>query len=149
MDANVLGGRFILAIKNVGSPDEMAKAREIAQGHKEKDKPYMVHETATLRSTSVGLIFSMAAMNGFRISLHDVNQAYIQAKNKLTRQIFTPPKKEHLEIPWISQEEMLELLPLYGIRDAGDCWGATVEYHVEDELNMKLSLADPDIYLKI
>lgn len=149
-DSNVLGGRFVLAVKNIGTKDEKAKARYIAQGHKDKDKPYMVHDTSTLRASSVRVILSVAAVKGFRIFSHDVNQAYVQSKDKLTRKIFVLPKKRDLEMLGVSEDELLELLmPLYGICDAGDYWGVTVEYHVEDDLNMKPSIGDPALYVMI
>lgn len=66
-DENLLGVLFVLAVKNVGSPDEKSKARYISQGQKEKDNPYMFHDSAPLRSISVRLILSIASMNGFHI----------------------------------------------------------------------------------
>lgn len=48
-DANVLGGRFILSLKNCDTPDEKAKVRYVAQGFDDHEKPYMVHDTSTLR----------------------------------------------------------------------------------------------------
>lgn len=38
VDANILGGRFVLVLKNVEAPDEKAKVSYIAQGNKDKDK---------------------------------------------------------------------------------------------------------------
>lgn len=34
-DANILGARFVLAIKNVGTAEEKHKARYVVQGHKD------------------------------------------------------------------------------------------------------------------
>lgn len=31
--------------------------------------------------------------------------------------------------------------------DAGDYWGVTVEYHIEDDLNLSPTLADPALYV--
>lgn len=115
-DANVLGGRLVLVVKYYGSPDENSKARFISQGHKYKDKPYMVHYTAKLWSTFVHPLGSIAYVNGFLIFSHDFNQMYVQSKDKLTRQILLLPKKEYLKILVISREEILELfLSLYSI----------------------------------
>lgn len=38
-DANILGGRFILTLKNYETPQEKEKFRYVDQGFKEKDKP--------------------------------------------------------------------------------------------------------------
>lgn len=148
--ANVLGGRFVLALKNCGTLEEKPKARYIAQGHRDKDKPYMVHDTATLRSSSVRLLLSIAAVKGFRVFSHDVNQAYVQSKDKLTRQVFIMPRKEDRDLLGITDDEILELiLPLYGICDAGDYWGVTVEYHVQDDLDMTPCIGDAAMYVKL
>lgn len=63
----------MLAVKGVGTADESAKAHYITQCHKDEDEPYMVHDTATLRSSSVRFILSFAAVNVFRIFSHNLN----------------------------------------------------------------------------
>lgn len=50
VEANILGGKFVLAVKNLDSSYEHSSARYISQGHRDKEKPYMVHETFTLRA---------------------------------------------------------------------------------------------------
>lgn len=87
----------------------------------------MVHDSATLRASSVLLILSVAAVKGFRIYSHDVNQAYVHSKDKLSRQVFLLPKREDYDMLVITEDEILELLlPLYVICDAGDYWGVTI-----------------------
>lgn len=66
-DVNIIRARILLAIKNGGSTDEKVNASFMAQGQKDKDKPYVVHDTATLRAPSVRLILSSAAVNSFRV----------------------------------------------------------------------------------
>ncbi len=63
-------------------------------------------------------------MEGFRISLLDVTQAYLQAKDKFSRESFLKLRREDIELFDISPDEILRLgKPLYGICDAGDYWG--------------------------
>lgn len=78
--SNVLGGIFVLAVMNIETKNEKAKARYISQGHNDKDKPYMVHDTSTMRASSVRIILSVASVKGLRIFSHDVNRAYVQSK---------------------------------------------------------------------
>lgn len=104
-DANVMGGRFVLVVKNVLNLGLKAKSRYIVQGHLYKEKQYMVHYTDTLRASSVCIILSVSAVNGSRIFSHDFNQAYVQSKDKFTRKIFIFPKKEDLEILGITTED--------------------------------------------
>ena len=50
-DANISGGRLVLAYKNHGSAKKTVKARYIAQGHNDKDKGFVVHNVTTLRAS--------------------------------------------------------------------------------------------------
>lgn len=145
-----MGGRFVLSLKDVGSGREKPEARFVAQGNRDKGKPYMVHGIASLCAPSIRLILSDALIKGFRVFSHDNNQAYLQIKDPVSRRIQFLPKKEDLEILGVSDKDLLQLIqPLYGICDAGDYWGITVPSHIEDDLDMVLSLGDPYVYLKI
>jgi hypothetical protein len=39
-DANILHGRFVLTIKNVGTESETYKARYVVQGHRDKERDF-------------------------------------------------------------------------------------------------------------
>eukprot|EP00171_Calliarthron_tuberculosum_P002099 IDg2099t1 len=89
-------------------------------------KPFVVHNNPTLRQSSTKLIISTAAINCFRLGLLDVTQAYLQAKDKFTRDIYIRPKPRDVKYFSLKAGELLHLQkPLYGICDAGDYWGAT------------------------
>ena len=95
-DANVLGGRFILTLKEAGTEKEFYKARYVVQGHRDKEKAFLVHNSTTLQQQSTKLILSLAAVFGFRIWNQDVTQAYTQSALKLMRTIFLrPPRESH------------------------------------------------------
>lgn len=96
-DASVLGGHFVLTLKSFGVPDEKAKARYVAQGYDDDDKPYIVHDSSTLRSMSIRLILSIAVLLSFRLLSHDVTQAYLQSRNKLTLKVVIGPKGRALK----------------------------------------------------
>ncbi len=89
LDANIICGRFVNILKNVGRHEETAKARYVGQGFKDQMKPFLVHNNPTLRQSSTKIIVSVAAVKGFRISLLDVTQAYLQAKDKFSREILS------------------------------------------------------------
>ena len=44
-DANVLGGRFVLAIKNVGTDGELFRARFVVHVHTDAEKNILVHNS--------------------------------------------------------------------------------------------------------
>lgn len=72
VNANILGGRFILAVKNVDTNEEKAKARYVAQGFHDREKYFVAHNSIALRQYSVLVIVLYAATNGFRLFTHDV-----------------------------------------------------------------------------
>lgn len=148
-DSLVLGGRFVLTLKNVGTPEEKAKARYIAQGYCDGDKSYVVHDISTIRASSIRLILSVSAVMGFRLFSHDVTQAYLQSKYELTRKIYVQPKEKDLDIFGLKKGELFELnKPLYGICDAGDYWGVTMDEHIVNDLHMTPMAGDAALYVK-
>ena len=148
-DANILGGRFVCTIKNKGSDKEKAKARYVAQGHRDKEKPYIVHNITTLRQSSVKIVVSTSAVMNFRIFSHDVTQAYLQSDEGLSREIYLRPRKEDLKFFGIHDGQLLQLIrAFYGVTDAGDYWGVTFDKHVKQDLEMEPTEVDPSLYIK-
>jgi hypothetical protein len=70
--ANVLSGRFVITIKDIGTERERYKARFVVQGHRDKDKTSMVHHSTTAKQHSTRLLIGLAAIFGCRICTHDV-----------------------------------------------------------------------------
>ena len=55
-NVNILGGRFVLAIKNSKSDKEVWKASYVVQGHKDKLKTSLVHDVSAARQFSVNIL---------------------------------------------------------------------------------------------
>jgi len=148
-EASVIGGRFVYTLKHVGAPEEMAKARFVAQGHRDKAKWFVVHNLATLRQRSTRLLVSTAAIMRWRIFAHDITQAYLQSRDAFSRRLYLRPHPGDRHLFDISETEVLKLdLPLYGVCDAGDYWDVTMCAHVENDLGMMPLTSDPALYVK-
>jgi len=148
-NANVLGGRMVKEIKRVNPADASAKARFVAQGNTYKAKAFVVHNLSALRRSSTKILVSTSAVLGFRIFSHDVNQAYLQSKDKLSREVFVRPRARDARYFSVHDDEVLQvLLPLYGLPDAKDYWDVTVLDHVENELGMEPLVGDPRLFVK-
>lgn len=66
-DANIQGGRFFWALKNKRTDREKPKPLYVPQGHKDKEKPFIVHNISTIRQSSVKVIVSTSAVSNFLI----------------------------------------------------------------------------------
>lgn len=147
--ANIVGGRMVYTVKNVGTADEAPKARYVAQGNRDQAKLFVVHNLATLRQRSTRILVSTAANLGLRLFADDITQAYLQSEDRYTRQIYLRPRPADRHLFDLDEGEILLLLrPLYGMCDAGDYWHATLTGHVEKDLLMAPLTSDPAMYVK-
>ena len=143
--ANVLNGRFAVNIKKVGTDTSIHKAPFVVQGHKEKEKRQLVHNSTTVRQSSTSLLIALAAIFGFRVWTHDITQAYLQSAIQLLRDVYLKPSKE-LEL---GSHQLLKLLkPLYGLADSGDYWNVTMAKHVQADLGMNETAGDMSLFFK-
>lgn len=145
-NANILGGRFVLAIKNKDTAQELFKARFVVQGHLDKEKSVMVHNSTNLRQSSIRTITALAAIFGFRVWSQGVSQAYLQSADKLLREVYVKPTKEFRLAP----NQLLKLLkPLYGLTDAGDYWDLTMVRHLKEDIGMSQTNLDISLFFKL
>lgn len=57
-DANILGGSFVLAVKEVGTNKELFKARFVVQGHTDSEKNLLVHTSTNIRQESIRILIA-------------------------------------------------------------------------------------------
>ena len=62
-----MASRFAFSIKHVGTDQEIVKVRMVVQGHTDRDKFNVVHDTTTLHHRSIRVITSIAVMFGYKI----------------------------------------------------------------------------------
>jgi hypothetical protein len=141
--ANILGGRFVLALKDEGTEQEIWKARFVVQGYRDKMKTSLVHDAATSKQYSSRILVGLAAIFGFRLFSTDVTQAYLQSSEPLRRDVFIKPASDF----GLEENKMLKLIrPLYGLADSGDYWGKTLSTHITEDLEMKNTIGDPAFF---
>lgn len=146
-DANVIPGRFVLAIKSKLDGKIKFKARFVVGGHRDKLKEFMVHSSQTLQPQSIRILLAIAVLFGFDIWTADVRQAYLQSAIALQRDIYIKTNAPEFEL---KPEQCLKLLrPLYGLCESGDFWYETFAQHCKDDLKLKQMRSDAALrYLK-
>lgn len=144
-NANILNGRFVLAIKDEGKNKEVWKARYVVEGHRDSMRQSLVHNTTVARQQSTKLVVGIAAIFGFNLFSSDITQAYLQNSEKLMRDVYlNPPKKLNLD-----PGQLLKLLkPLYALSESGDYWGRTLRKHLESDIGMRSCLSDAALFFK-
>lgn len=86
--ASVKGGRFVYAIENYNSAEEVYKIGFVRQGHTDKDKDFFLLCSTTVHQYSIGLLVSPEPTLGFRIWSHDAIQEYLQSNEASTHDIY-------------------------------------------------------------
>lgn len=145
-DANVLPGRFVLAIKTNDGVVKY-KARFVIGGHRDSMKHLIVHISQNIQPVTVRLSVSLASIHDFSVWISDVRQAYLQSKKPLTREIFIKKLLPEFELNKGLAVQLL--MPLYGLSESGDHWFETLDDHHCRELGMCTLRSDPAMYVKM
>lgn len=139
-DANFVGNRFVLCIKDPGTPDQRFKARWILQGHQDKQRHNIANDSPMLMRMSFRIILSLAAtLFDCNVWTRDVEQAYMQSK-PLERDVFTEPPRE-AKLP---KDKVLKVrLPHYGLVESSSCFFDSYYPIFVDRLRMTPCAFDP------
>lgn len=81
--------------KKKGTDSEKPKAIYISQGHKDKEKAFIVHIVTTLRHSSVRNRVINFAVRKFCLLYYGVTQAYIQSDEEHSSDLLEAPKAGH------------------------------------------------------
>lgn len=141
----MLGGKFVIAIKDEGTNKGVLRDRFIFQRYTNKLKTALVHEIATLRQHSNRGLVGLAEICGFRLFSTHVIQAYLQSAEKLMGDVHIKPTGEFELI----QDKLFKLLkPVYGVTNSRDYRGSTINNHMMYNLNMKETTGDGAFFFK-
>jgi hypothetical protein len=99
----------------------------------------MVHHSTTAKQHCTRLLIGLAAIFGFQICTHDVQQAYLQSAEDLLLDIYLNPPP----VLSLGADSILKLLrPLYGLCDAGNYWTRTILDHATKYLSLSPTVCD-------
>jgi hypothetical protein len=138
---NIVPGRFVLAIKTAdgsasgNSGSEILKVRFVLGGHRDRDKFKLVHNSTTLKQSSIRIITALASILVFLVWSTYIKQAYLQSAEDLKREIYVRP-----DVMKLPPYELFQVVkPLYGLADSGDYWHETLTAHHITKLLMEHS----------
>lgn len=144
-NAIILGGRFVLALRNAGTSKELCKARFVVQGSTDYEKNLLVHSSTNVRQRSIRMLIGIAAILEFWLRTQDISQAYLQSSSKLSREVYVKPENGIN----LKRKEPLKLLkPLYGLSDSGDYRRMTMKNHLVNNLKMRSLKGDLAYFIK-
>lgn len=142
-DANIVGGRRFLTLKNCLTPDKTANVRYVPQGFKDLLKGSLAHAVTALRPASICIILCIVAILNMRLFSHDVTQAYPQSKEKPSRRAYLCPKDEYRQFLGVGKGELLRIdKPLYGLCDSGHYWNVAIKVYIINDLQTERAVSD-------
>lgn len=138
-NANVVGTRIFLALKEYQTEEERWNARVVVHGCTDRESRHTVSDAGSVAFMSVRMLLILGFSFGYIIWIRDVKQAYIRG-GKLTRKIYATPPKEIRKcmrglLLWI-------LSPVYGLREAGQYERSFYMAMFVNKLSMKSTLID-------
>lgn len=81
-DANIIGGRFVLTLKNFQKPEEVAKVRYTTLGYADPEESFIVHDVTSLRQTSVQKKLGVVSIRGLQLFSRDGHQVGLQPNER-------------------------------------------------------------------
>lgn len=143
-DAIVLPSRFVYAIKNARTLDELYKSRYTTGGHCDIMKIMMIHDSANIRHGSIRPVASTAAKKEWIVCTKDATQAYIQGEDLTIFIVLIPPPE--LELPPGIVLKVCKYF--YGLSEAGDAWHHKLRREVTSKLQMSSLAGDHALYMR-
>ncbi|KAA8493483.1 Transposon Ty1-BL Gag-Pol polyprotein [Porphyridium purpureum] len=141
--ATILGSRMVNTVKANGEH----KSRFIAQGFRDPEAQDTTVNAPTLSRYMLRVIVSVVTVKGFPLKYRDYSQAYLQSTWDLSRDVYLRLKPEVrgllsriTESPYRDHARIVQ--PLYGLRESGTYWHATLTTRLRDQ-GFKTAALDP------
>ena len=145
---NVVGGRWVYAVKVGPNGEERYKARFVAKGYSQiADIDY--HETfsPTARMTSIRMLMQLAVHENLIVHQMDVKTAYLNAP--IDCEIYVEQPEGFKQESENGAKLVCKLQKsLYGLKQSGRNWNTMLHNYLVHE-QFKQSIADPCVYTRI
>lgn len=139
---NDVGQEVISTTWVLGRKEDEIRARLVARGFEEEDN--VVKDSPTLAKSSLRLLLTIIASNGWHVETTDIKSAFLQG-SRLERDVYVkPPKEANLERGKVWKLKKC----LYGLRDASRQWYLKVKETLLS-LGCEQSRLDPGVFFFI
>ena len=147
-DRNIVGGKWVYAVKQGLDDTERFKARYVAKGYSQvKDIDYDETFSPTARHTSIRMLMQLVAQEKLQVHQMDVKTAYLNAD--IDCEIYLEQPKGFVRTNENGDELVCKLKKsLYGLKQSGRNWNHVLHKFLIDQ-NFKQSVADPCLYTKL
>jgi len=144
---NVVGGKWVFAVKSEPGKPERYKARYVARGFSQKPGvDYQETFSPTARLTSVRMLMQLAASEDLVVHQMDVKTAYLHAP--LDCEIYMKQPQGFEESGENDQKQVYKLnKALYGLKQSGRMWNQMLHAHLIND-NFVQSSVDHCVYVK-
>lgn len=137
----IYGSRFVDCIKHEGTPDAYEKSRLVVTDYNDNEKLELLTQAPTVQRASQRCRMALIASDQHLMKqLRDGNQAFVQARTKIGRNIFNSPPKV---LGYAANILFLVNYPRYGIPESGNHWFYTYHNYHTGTLKMIPSVYDP------
>ena len=141
----VVGGRWVYAVKTNPNGDERHKARYVAKGYSQvANIDYQETFAPTARMSSVRMLMQLAVQNDMITHQMDVKTAYLNAP--IDREIYIEQPQGFQQQGKNGERLVCKLKKsLYGLKQSGRNWNSMLHNYLLSQ-NFAQSLADPCVY---
>jgi len=143
-NTNIVGCRWVYAVKKEHGKVTKFKARLVAQGFSQvHGVDYDETFSGTVKAKSIRVIMALTAMKKYILETADFSTAFLNAPLEEVIYMSPPPGFESSGKVW----KLLKAV--YGLKQAGRAWRITVDKFIVNELGFKRLISDQCIYIKM
>lgn len=146
---NIQTRRFVSAVEDKGTKNEVLKAWLVVRGHRGKRIYELVGNVSVAKQKTKKLLVKIVAILSFRVSSTDLTHSYTKSAENVLREAFVEPPKEC----FLNLEQHRKLYKrLYGLKDVtySEKWmGKIIQKLLQEKLGVKKGISNTALAKKI